>query len=268
MGALSDMKMYARFAWGLRDFLRNPITPDQARASIELRLAEREESFLRLVERGIFKYRRSPYLPLMRLAGCEMGDIRNLVRARGLEQTLDALRDAGVYIGFEEFKGREPIVRNGQTIPVDAHSFDNPYLSNYYRSETGGTTGAGTRVETDLDHLAAQSAHTLLTREAHGVLDVPTALWRGVLPDGSGINNLLRAAHFGSYPDKWFSPVISRGLKEPLKYRLATWGTVAIGRLVGTPLPWPELVSMEDAIVVARWAAETLKSHSACLVLS
>jgi hypothetical protein len=268
MGFLSDMKMYARFAWGLRAFLRNPITLDEARAIIERRMADREASFLRLVERGIFGYRNSPYLPLMKLAGCELGDVKNLIGDRGLEATLDTLREAGVYIGFEEFKGREPIVRGGQVIAVDAHSFDNPYLSRYYSAETGGTTGAGTRVETDLDHLAAQSAHLMLTRAAHGVLDVPAALWRGVLPDGSGINNILRAAHFGSYPRKWFSPVISRDLKAPLKYRLATECTVVLGRLFGAPLPWPELVSLDEAVEVARWAAGTVKSDGACLVLS
>jgi hypothetical protein len=268
MGLLNDLKMFGRFALGLPGFLRHPITMEEARSLVARRMAERESNFLRLVERGIFGYGRSPYLPLMRQAGCEMGDVRRMVSAEGLEATLRALREAGVYIGFEEFKGREPIARNGQVVEVDAHSFDNPYLSRAYRTETGGTTGAGTRVETDLDHLAAQSAHLMLTRAAHGVLDVPTALWRGVLPDGSGINNLLRAAHFGRVPQRWFSPVISREMKPSLKYRLATQTTVAIGRLTGAGLPWPEHVGLDEAIVVARWAAETVKSDGACLVLS
>ena len=60
-----------------------------------------------------------------------------------------------MYISFEEFKGREPIVRNGQVIPVKVHDFDNPFLRHYYEGQTGGTTGAGTRVAIDLDHLAA-----------------------------------------------------------------------------------------------------------------
>ena len=258
--------MYARFAWGLRAFLAHPITLDQAKATIERRMAERETNFLRLVEQGVFGHRRSPYLPLMKLAGSEMGDIRNMVRTRGLEPTLNELRNAGVYISFEEFKGRTPIVRGGLTVPTDAHGFDNPYLSRYYRTETGGTTGAGTRVNTDLDHLAVQSVHLMLTRMAHGVLDVPAAIWRGVLPDGSGINNVLWAAHFGRYFDRWWSPVAPNDPNVALKYRVATQSTVAIARMLGKPLPWPEHVRLDDAIVVARWAAETLKSHKGCLI--
>jgi hypothetical protein len=270
MSLFAELKMFSRFATGLLGFLRQPITLEEARAQIEQRLAQREASFLRLLERGIFAYPRSPYLPLLKLAGCEFGDIKNLLRAGGLEKTLHALRDAGVYIGFEEFKGRKPLVRGGQTIPIHPHSFDNPFLSSSYKTETGGTTGAQTRVETDLEHLAAQSTHLMLTRQAHGVLDVPTALWRGILPDGSGINNLLRAAHLGSYPRKWFSPMVTANLRPLLKYKynLATYATVILGRLYGKPIPWPEMVGIEDALVVARWAHQTLRTEGACLVLA
>ena len=266
MSVLSDAKMYTRFVWGLRSFLGHPITLDQAKATIERRMAERETNFLRLVEQAIFGHRRSPYLPLMKFAGSQMGDIRSMVRTRGLEPTLNALRDAGVYISFEEFKGRTSIVRGGLTVPIDAHSLDNPHLSRYYRAETSGTTGAGTRVDTDLDHLADQSAYLMLTRMAHGVLDVLAAIWRGVLPDGSGLNNVLRAAHFGKYFDRWWSPVAPNDPSVALKYRVANQSTVAIARMLGKPLPWPEHVRLDDAIVVARWAAETLKSHRACLI--
>ena len=75
MSFFSTMKRYGRFGWGLRGFLRHTITLEQARAIVRQRMEEREANFLRLVERGIFGYSRSPYLPLMNLAGCEMGDI-------------------------------------------------------------------------------------------------------------------------------------------------------------------------------------------------
>lgn len=270
MSLFGEIKMFSRFAWGLREFLRQPLSLDAARAMVEERLAEREANFLRLLERGIFAYRKSPYLPLLKFAGCEFGDIRNLLRADGLESTLHRLRDAGVYISFEEFKGRKPVVRGGQSIPIHQHSFDNPFLSKAYRTASGGTTGTQTRVETDLDHLAAQSAHLMLARQAHGVLDVPTALWRGILPDGSGINNLLRAAHIGRYPQRWFSPMVTANLPPLLryKYNLATYTTVILARLFGKPLPWPEMVGIEDALVIARWAQQTLKTEGACLVLA
>jgi hypothetical protein len=108
----------------------------------------------------------------------------------------------------------------------------------------------------------------MLTWEAHNVLGVPTALWRGILPDGSGLNNILRAVRFGQVPQKWFSHIAARDLRYPLKYRLATYGTVVIGRLCGVALPWPETVSLDEASVVARWAAAALQAHGACLILT
>jgi hypothetical protein len=118
MGILADLAMYTRFAWGLRDFLYHTITLEQAQTAVRERLAERENSFLQLVERGIFGYSRSPYPPLLKLAGCEPGDIQTMVRDKGLEGTLRALREAWVCVTFEEFKGREPMAQDGKLIPA------------------------------------------------------------------------------------------------------------------------------------------------------
>ncbi len=266
MSLLADMKMYARFAWGLRGFLRHTITLEEAKAIVRERLEKRDENFLRLIEKGVFGYPRSPYLPLLKLAQVELGDIQNMVRDKGLEDTLRALREAGVYITFEEFKGREPIVRHGQVIPVQVRDFDNPYLSHYYQAESGGTTGAGTRVPTDLDHKTAQVPLLMLTYDAHGILDVPTALWYGILPDATGIGNILTFARLGNIPWRWFSPITSQYLKPSFKHRLATQSIIVMGRLSGIPIPWPQPVSLDQATVVARWAAKTLEAHGACLI--
>jgi len=266
MSILADIKMYTRFAWGLRGFLRKTITLEEAKAIVRQRMAEREANFLRLIEKGIFGYPRSPYLPLLKLAQVEMGDIQNMVRDKGLEDTLRALREVGVYVTFEEFKDREPIVRHGQVIPVQARDFDNPYLSHYYQAESGGTTGTGTRVPIDLDHLAAQASLIMLARHAHGFLEVPTAIWLDILPDPSGLNTVLRQAGFGQVPQKWFSSVVARGSRPSFKNRLATQYIIVAARLSGVPIPWPEPVSLDQAAVVAQWAAETLETHGACLI--
>ena len=200
MNILADLKMYGRFAWGLRGFLRHTISLEEAKAIVQKRMAEREENFLRLVRKGIFGYPKSPCLPLLKLARCEMGDIENMVRDKGLEGTLRALREAGVYVTFDEFKGREPIVRKDQVTFVRDHDFDNPFLSHYYLGETGGTTGAGTRIVIELDHLAAQAPLIMLSYDVHNVLHIPMAIWLGILPDASGINNILRCVRFGKIP--------------------------------------------------------------------
>lgn len=251
--------MYTRFIWGLRGFLRHTISLEEAKAIVRRRMAEREENFLRLIRQGIFNYPKSPYLPLLKFARCEMGDIENMVQQNGLESTLRALREAGVYVTFEEFKGRKPIERSGKVIPVRKNDFDNPYLKHYYEGTSSGTTGAGSRVAMDLDHLAAQAPYLMLTQSAHGILEVPTAIWFGILPDETGLNNILRRARFGRIPQKWFSPITRQDYQPPLKHHLATQWIILLGRVHGVPIPWPERVSLDQAIVVARWAFETLK---------
>jgi hypothetical protein len=268
MSAFADLKMYWRFLWGLRRFLRQSISLDDARATIRRQLAEREAAFLCLVERGIFGYSRSPYLPLLKLAGCEMGDLRNMVRARGLEATLGALRDAGVYVTFEEFKGREPMVRGGRVFPVSAKDFDNPYLTRHYQAQTGGSTGAGTRVDIDLDHWSAGLPRYKLVYDAYGILNTPTAIWRGILPDGTGINNALIMAALRCDHRKWFTPVTSKDLRSSFRYWLATEYTIAMARACGVRVPRPEPVSLDQAAIIARWAAETLRSDGACVIRS
>jgi len=268
MRLLDDLKMYARFTAGLPGYLRRTISLEEARAIIRRRLETREANFLEVVEHGIFNNPRSPYRPLLDLAGCGLGDIRAMVRDRGLEGTLMALREAGVYFTFEEFKGRQPVVRGGRVITVEPRDFDNPRLSKSFRGETGGSTGAGSRVNTDLDHLAAQAPYLMVTWEAHGVLNIPKAIWRGILPDASGINYILRAARFGRVPDRWFTHLVARDLKISPKYRMATYATLAMGRLSGVPMPWPEPVRVDEASVVARWAAETLEARGRCLILT
>jgi hypothetical protein len=167
LSMLADIKAWVHFLLGLRGFLRHTISLEEARTIVRQRIAEREANFLRLVEGGIFGHSRSPYLPLLKLAGCEMGDIRKMVQTRGLDEALRALCEAGVYVTFDEFKGHEPIVRKGKVVPVQAGGFDNPYLHQYYRAESGGTTGTATRISFGLNHLAAESPYFILARVSY-----------------------------------------------------------------------------------------------------
>jgi hypothetical protein len=264
--ALADATMYARFALGLHGYLRRRVSLDEAGAIVRRRLAEREAGFLRMVERAIYGYPRSPYRPLLKLAGCELGDLRRMVRARGLEGTLLTLREAGVYVGFEEFKGRQPIVRGGRVIPVGPRGFDNPVLSHAYQAQSGGTTGAGTRVEIDLDHMADETLIAMLALASHGTLHAPSAVWGGVLPDARPINILLQGARMGNVPRRWFAPIAGGDPKPALKHRLAHRAILGLARRFGVPLPTPEPVRLDQAGLVARWAAETARAEGACLV--
>lgn len=253
MSLSGDLRLYARFLTGLRSYFAETWTPASARAEVADALARREARFLRLAERAVFDRPASPYFRLMAHAGCTLGDLRAEVAARGLDGALLALRAAGVYVRFEEFKGYEPIVRGTLEIPVTASDFDNPFLSGAYAASTGGSTGAGTRVWLDLDHLAAASARMLLGLEAHGLARAPHALWRGPLPSAAGINSALRLARLGNPPERWFSHVRAKDLGG-LFHRSATPAIVAASRLCGGRIPSPEFVPLDRPEPIARWA--------------
>jgi hypothetical protein len=264
---LAYLKTFAQLPFALRRFSRHTLTLEEARRIVRQRLQRREENFVDTVERSIYGHQESPYLALLNMVGCEFGDLRALVRQEGLEGALRALRDKGVYVTFEEFKGRKPIVRGRSTIPVKAGDFDNPSVLSAFTIQSSGSTGAATKVGVNLEQIAAQAPHELLTLSAHGLLDSPVVRWNGILPTGT-LRNILRGVYIGHPPQRWFSPLGLRDSKYWLKYGLATYYIMACVRLWGVRVPLPEYVKVEQASVVARCIAELLKAGRGCLLNS
>ena len=85
LAPLGDVVSAARFLRRLPDFLRHPLTVDEARATFRRRLERREADFLELVRVGIYAVEDNPYHQLLRLAGCEYGDLERLVGQEGLK---------------------------------------------------------------------------------------------------------------------------------------------------------------------------------------
>ena len=88
MSVLDTALTYSRFAWGLREFLKEPITLEQSRQVIKQRLADRENNLLAIVKKAIYEHEASPYLKLLKLAKCEYGDFEKAVRSEGVEHHL------------------------------------------------------------------------------------------------------------------------------------------------------------------------------------
>jgi hypothetical protein len=264
-GTLEYLQTFAQLPFALRRFLRQRLTVEEARHVVRDRMAHRDEQFLRVAETSIYAHPRSPYLPLLKRAGCELGDLKALVVQQGVEGTLRKLREAGVYVTFEEFKGRKPIERNGLSIPVTARDFDNPIARRDFRFQTSGSTGAPSTVASNLDHIAARAPNRLITLAAHGLLGAPTALWRGILPDRA-LSLVFFGALIGNVPQRWFSPVAGRDSKSWLKYVLATYYPLVWMRLAGVPVPFPTYGDDDQAVSVARWAAGTVTTQGRCLI--
>lgn len=77
---ISEVLKYPRLALDLRWFLRGTITLEESKQVIKEGLRQRDQNFLNLVKKGIYENQKRPYLKLLKVAGCEFGDIELLVR--------------------------------------------------------------------------------------------------------------------------------------------------------------------------------------------
>lgn len=258
-----DFQNYLRFLVGLPHFVRSRVTLEEAQAQFRRWMDEREDNFLRVAERGIFGYGRSPYRPMLESAGCELGDLQDEVRRKGLEGALKTLREAGVYVTFEEFKGRVPVVRDGREIDISPRDFDNPFISRYYHMSTGGSTGKARHVAMDIDHLAISSITHKVVETIQGFSEIPTAIWFEGLP-GTGLGSVLNRVPGDIVPARWFTPVVSAAPSVPRRFAAAQRGILLVARAAGARIPMPQPVSLDRADVIARWMGERLEEHGRC----
>jgi len=264
MSLISDVVKYPRLAWDLRGFLRNTITLEQSRQALSARLQNRGKNFLSLVREGIYGNPGSPYLKLLKVADCEFEDIENMVNRDGIEAALHKLMAAGVYLSWEEFKGKKDVIRGGSHFSFRERDFDNPFLSSYYYVQSSGTRSAGTRTQFDLRHRSDISYYYPLALAVGNALDVPMGIWMPILPSMTGISGLLHYWNIGKPVAKWFTPVDENQVQASLRDRLALRYIIYAGRLWGAKLVKPEYVSVVEAVKVAHWMADAKKQFGGC----
>jgi hypothetical protein len=250
-----ELRAGVRFLAQLPAFLRHPLTPAVAEAILRRRLANREGDFLSLVRRRVYQHPGSPYRALLRLAGCELGDLDRLVRAEGLEGALRILYRHGVYLTVEELKGRRPVVRGGATLPWDPAGLRDPDPAARFAAQTSGSRGPRAPIALDLAFLAELAVNRRLALSARGGRDWKAAYWD--VP-GGGLAAILVSTKAGAPVVRWFSPVDPDlpGVHPRYRWsaRLARWASVAAGR----GLPVPRHVSVADPLPIARWMAGVL----------
>jgi len=259
-----EIIMYGRFLRDLRRFLRETVLLERSREIVRQRLRDREKHLLAIVKRAVYENERSPYLQLLRLAGCEYGDFEHMVKSYGIENSLRRLCENGVYINIDEFKGRKETVRSGKAFRFEERDFENPFQAHHFEARSGASRSAGTRTVYDYEFVAANRAVCLiLLLEAYDALDIPHAICFQTLP-GCGPIRLLEHAKVGKIPVKWFAPLDRRSFKPSLRSRLGNDYIVYMGRLMGAKFPKPEWVSLDDFRQVARWMADTIKHYGGC----
>ncbi len=252
----NELRPTARYLRGLRGYLRRPLDPADAPGLVERQLAGREDAFLRLLDRGVFRQSQGVYARLLRHGGVEHGDLESLVREHGVEGAMERLRREGIYVSLEEFKGRRPIARPGLEIPTAEADFDNPLLAGHYEARTSGSRSAGRRIVIDLDLLAYEAAYHQLFLTIHGLSGRPLAAWYATPPGAAGLKCVLYEAKLGRSAERWFTPVPPAFGPGSTKFRLFTASTRLATQLWGRPIPKPMHVPPDDPEAAVRWLAE------------
>lgn len=239
------------------------MTFEAALARVRARLQSRDQRFLEMVEACIYGNPASPYLPLLRAAGCELGDIQTSVKSYGLEPTLAQLRRDGVFFTFEEFKGREPVERTNVSMEVRPDDFANPKAKRHALTETSGSTGPPTRSWTSLHDSESWLPNFILTWEAHGLVGVPSVwFWQ---TDPSAVIAAITHSKMWEI-DAWFGTRTRDGLTESIPRGSIRKMMAGAARLGGMKLPKIEMVDISDGLTVARWMEKTLRANDKCLL--
>jgi hypothetical protein len=253
---LTDARSAARTASALAKILYRPWSADRAQDLVRERLAQRGPRFLAMADRMIWSFPDSPFFRLLTWAEWSASRLRDAAERWGLDDTLRALRDDGVYVSYDEYRGRTPIRRRGHEMLCREDDFDAPMIFAAYEARTGGTRSAGSRVFATFENLLAnRSFARLMTLEAHGLMDIPIVLWQSRQVT---LSWWLGLAHAGRRPWKWYLPGAARDAAMPAN----VGRIIALARLMararGLNLPPPEqrplsaIDDVLDAILDAR----------------
>jgi hypothetical protein len=241
----------------LRSFLRDPVSLERARHEIEQSLAVREASFLELVHTCIYERPKSPYLKLLKFAGCAYADLETHVRRYGLETCLEKLANNGVYLTSEEFKGKKTVVRGSHSFSVSPGDFEIGHSLPGYVGQSSGTTNKPVRSRVHTNYLSQRTYAACVFFAAHDLFSYVHAIYDAILPGAAGVNNLLIYSRLGIAADRWFARRIPvRSWAEGFYHSLMTYSIVLSGKCFGPGFPAPRYTKTTDLARIVQWMIE------------
>lgn len=247
-----------RFLLELPTFLRHPIDTSQAAAEIKNRIDRRALNLTALLRQKIYENPASPYLWLLKQAGCELGDAEKLIEQEEVEGALRELFRRGVYLTIDEFKAKQPVTRGNAKLWIDPMAFRNHRVKVYSAMQSSGTSGvASPPIPLTLDYARARAANTSLMLHARRGGAWAHAIW-GV-PGGGAISYLLQLAGGGHRPARWFSQIDPRAPGLHPRYQWSARAVRWASRAAGTPLPAAEYVPLHDPLPIVRWMHDDLQ---------
>ena len=263
----SDLAGLVTLIKGVPEFFAERVTLERAKEQIRKDLDNRENRFLDVVRSSIYEHETSPYLKLLRFAGCEYADLQTQVRRSGLEETLGQLAGEGVYLTSEEFKGKKEVVRGAHSFRVTPADFNRPRSSGGYRTQSSGTTNQPIRSFVSLDLLAIRTPATCLAFAAHDLFSRAHAMYDSILPGSAGINNLMIYARMGVLTDRWFARTMPiKNKLERIYHSCTTRLLVQAARYCGAGFPKPEYVQSHEVEKIVQWLSARQSQRKHCCI--
>jgi len=254
-------------ARALPKFFRERVTVEQAEEEIKRALERREERFLEVARTRIYEHPASPYLKLLKLAGCEFSDLTTQVHRYGLEATLERLAREGVYLTSDEFKGKKEVVRGRQSFWVSPGDLKGAVSLPGFVAHSSGASGRPIRTVLSLDLIAAWSLGHCVLFSAHRLFSHSHAVYDAMLPASGSVINLLMNARVGIVTDRWFARKV-RGANS-----LASWYHYMTSRLIVLTgkrycpgFPGPELIGIEEIHRIVHWVLDRRREGKACCI--
>lgn len=255
--AIGLARQGVRLAMAFRDMSRNPVDLEEAKRSIAADLTRREVRFLDGLDRLVWPYASSPTRRLFELAGIEPRDVRALVDQHGLNQALDQLRDAGVYVSYAESRGETAARRGSASLDFQPDDFTNPLCSPDILVSTSGTRSPGVVAAESFESIRRRALGHALRHAVWGMHGAPTAIWRPAFP-GGGLSGVLTHLCAGNPPEAWFSQVELNLHGMAAKKRLANQALVTASILTRGGLPRPTYAPVGDPARPLAWLQEAL----------
>jgi hypothetical protein len=236
--------MAGRLGRDLPGYLRAPISHEVALAALQERQATRAARLLSLVEQAVYARPHSPYARLLRNAGCELGDLRSLITQEGIEGALRLLAARGVYLTFDELKGRRDAVRGSQRFIFSDREFENPLCPPHLVMYTSGSRGTPGRVGRSLEYLSELAESIGLAMHAHGLERARHVIWLT-----APVAKMLMYARLGHACVAWLHPMP----ELPSLVRAGMSYVSVVGRLGGYRFPPPTFMDLHRPTSLVRW---------------
>ncbi len=113
--------------------------------------------------------------------------------------------------------------------------------------------------------MSARLPIKVLAAHYHGLVGTPWIRWADI-PPGIGLTASLTDWVCGTPPERWFTAVWGGRDGTSRRFRAATIASLAVARLSGARLPWPEYLPLDRAVEIARFAEALLRRHGRCQI--